>query len=73
MALATTVACSMYLKASNAATIDIFGSEVGISNDGTTIAVAAPYEAGAGSGVNGDQSDDSMPYAGAVYAFEGTY
>jgi hypothetical protein len=63
----------MYLKASNAETIDIFGSEAGISNDGTAIVVAAPDEDGGGSGVNSDQSDNSAPYAGAVYVFEGTY
>jgi hypothetical protein len=63
----------MYLKASNAETIDIFGSELGLSNDGTTIMVGAPYEAGSGTGVDADQADNSAPYAGAVYAFEGFF
>lgn len=63
----------MYLKASNAETVDIFGTTVGLASDGTTIAVSAMYENGGSAGVNGDQSDNSQPYAGAIYAFEGTY
>ncbi|MFT3697212.1 MAG: hypothetical protein QM831_28980 [Kofleriaceae bacterium] len=63
----------MALKASNAETTDIFGHQVAISNDGTTIAVAAPYEASASSGVGGNQADNSAPYAGAIYVFQGTY
>jgi hypothetical protein len=35
--------------------------------------VSAPYENGGSSGVNGDPTDNSPPYAGAIYAFEGTY
>lgn len=63
----------MYLKASNAEWIDIFGRQVAISKDGRTIAAAAPNEPSSASGVGGDQSDNSLPYAGAVYIFEGTY
>jgi hypothetical protein len=63
----------MYLKASNAETVDIFGSELGVAHDGTTIIVAAPYENGGSSGVDGDQTDNTQRSSGAIYAFEGTY
>ena len=33
------------------------------------MAVAAPYEASAATGIDGDQNDDSIPQAGAVYVF----
>jgi trimeric autotransporter adhesin len=63
----------LYLKGSNTESLDLFGSMVAVANDGTTIVVAAQYENGGSSGVDGDQSDNSQPYAGAAYAFEGTY
>jgi hypothetical protein len=66
-----------YLKASNTAggryegglpiTGDLFGSTVAISGD--IIAVGAPYEDSKASGVNGNQNDNSVPYAGAAYVF----
>ena len=58
-----------YLKASNAAAGDGFGSAITVSADGSTLAVAAPYEASAADGVDGDQSDDTAPNSGAVYFF----
>lgn len=63
----------LYLKGSNTEQLDIFGSLVAVSKDATTIAVSALYEAGGSSGVNGDETDNSQPYAGAIYAFEGAY
>jgi hypothetical protein len=42
---------------------------VALSQDGNTLAVSAYFEASAAKGVNGDQSDDSIPQAGAVYVF----
>ncbi len=58
-----------YIKASNAARSDNFGMNVALSGDGNTLAVAAPWESSAATGVNGNQHDDSIPQAGAVYVF----
>jgi hypothetical protein len=56
-----------YLKASNTETFDHFGISVSISGD--TVAVGAHSEEGGSAGVNGDQSDNSLVNAGAVYVF----
>lgn len=58
-----------YVKASNAGRGDYFGSSVDLSADGNTMAIAAHWEASAATGINGDQKDDSIPQAGAVYVF----
>jgi len=58
-----------YLKASNTGSGDHFGSAVALSADGNTLAVAAYWESSAATGVNGNQADDSIPQAGAVYVF----
>jgi hypothetical protein len=58
-----------YIKASNAGAGDYFGSFVTLSADGNTMAVAAHWESSAATGVNGNQADDSLPQAGAVYVF----
>ena len=58
-----------YIKASNAGQSDMFGLSLALSGDGNTLAVAAPWEASAATGVNGDQDDNSLPQAGAVYVF----
>jgi hypothetical protein len=58
-----------YVKASNAGAGDHFGSFVTLSADGNTMAVAAHWESSAVAGVNGNQADDSLPQAGAVYIF----
>jgi len=56
-----------YLKASNAGAGDEFGYSVAISGD--TLVVGADQEASNATGVNGNQSDDSLPGAGAAYVF----
>ena len=56
-----------YLKASNAATNDVFGNSVAISGD--TIVVGAYREASNATGVDGDQSDNSAVQSGAAYVF----
>jgi hypothetical protein len=61
-----------YVKASNPGLNDHFGSSVALSRDGNTMAVAAHWEASAATGVNGNQNDDSLPQAGAVYIFTRT-
>ena len=57
-----------YLKASNTEAGDQFGSAVAVS--GNLIAVAAENEQSQASGLNGDQSDNSLNSSGAVYLFE---
>jgi hypothetical protein len=58
-----------YIKASNPGQSDHFGIVVALSADGNTLAVSAYWEASAAKGINGDQNDDSIPQAGAVYVF----
>ncbi|MGQ9426471.1 histidine kinase [Gilvimarinus sp. F26214L] len=66
-----------YIKASNTHMIgdgftdvaDDFGHAVALSADGSTLAVGAYGEDGAGAGVNGDQHDHSAMGNGAVYVF----
>ena len=56
-----------YLKASNTDRTDEFGRSVAISGD--TVVVGALIEASSAAGVNGNQADNSMLGAGAVYVF----
>ena len=65
-----------YLKASNTEANDHFGNGgtldghgVALSGDGNTLAVSAPYESSGAKGVNGNQNDNSVYSAGAVYIF----
>ena len=58
-----------YVKASNTGGGDYFGSSVDLSADGNTMAVAAHWEASDATGINGNQADNSIPQAGAVYIF----
>jgi hypothetical protein len=57
-----------YLKASNPGAGDLFGETVAISGD--LIAIGAPGEDGAATGVGG--ADDSAEQSGAVYVFRRT-
>ncbi len=56
-----------YVKASNTGPIDSFGSSVSLS--GNTLAVGAPAEASAATGINGNEVDETANSAGAVYVF----
>jgi hypothetical protein len=63
-----------YVKASNTGAADQFsgglpGLTLVLSADGNTLAVGAPREDSAATGINGDQTDNSAPDAGAVYLF----
>ncbi|MGE3843203.1 MAG: integrin [Vicinamibacterales bacterium] len=58
-----------YVKASNTGQGDLFGMNIALSADGNTMVVAAPFESSAATGINGNQNDDSIPQAGAVYVF----
>jgi len=55
------------LQASNAEPGDTFGHSVDIAGD--TLVISAESEESSATGVNGDQSDNSVPHAGAVYVF----
>jgi len=71
-----------YLKASNTGASDHFGcggvlqghtgQGVALSADGTTLAIGAPHEGAGSAGINGNQRDDSVFNAGAVYVFART-
>jgi hypothetical protein len=56
-----------YLKASNPDASDYFGWSVAISGD--TIVVGAYGESSNATGVNGNEANDSLPFAGAAYVF----
>src|ERR1700741_830272 len=59
-----------YIKASNTAARDFFGWSIALSSDASTLAVGAPDEDSAATGIGGDQTDESAPSAGAVYVFQ---
>lgn len=63
----TTWTQQAYLKESNTDPGDRFGCSVAISDN--TIVVGAIGEASASTGVNGNQSDNTVPYSGAAYVF----
>jgi drug/metabolite transporter superfamily protein YnfA len=63
----TTWSQQAYLKASNPETYDNFGNAVAIAGD--TVVVASAWESSGATGVDGDQTDNSVPEAGAVYVF----
>jgi len=61
-----------YIKASNAGAADGLGNNsAAVSADGATLAIGAHGEASAANGIGGDQTDNSLMLAGAVYVFVG--
>jgi len=58
-----------YIKASNPDMGAEFGHTVALSVDGNTLAVAAIWESSGAKGINGNQTDKSVPQSGAVYVF----
>ncbi len=56
-----------YLKASNTDASDLFGTSVAVSDN--TVVVGATFEDSSATGVNGDQTDNSVENAGAAYVF----
>lgn len=58
-----------YIKASNPDIEDFFGTNLVLSADGNTLAVASIREQSSTRGINGDQDDNSLRHAGAVYIF----
>ena len=61
-----------YVKASNARANSYFGSTVSLSKDGSVLAVGANEESSNAKGINGDQSNQSLTRAGAVFVFKRT-
>ena len=57
-----------YIKASNTETNDAFG-RLDLSGDGLTLAVGTISEKSSATGINGDDTDNSLNRAGAVYIF----
>jgi hypothetical protein len=64
----TTWSQQAYIKADNADEFDEFGATVAVSGDGRTLITGARMENG-GTGINGDQNDNSTPESGAVYVW----
>lgn len=58
-----------YVKASNTNAGDQFGYAVALSADGATLAVGARGEASNATGIGGDQTNNALVNAGAVYVF----
>ncbi|MGL6159921.1 FG-GAP repeat protein [Microbulbifer sp.] len=58
-----------YIKASNPEENDWFGSSLALSSDGHVLAVGATGEDSAATGIDGNQADNSVDFAGAVYVF----
>ena len=66
----TTWSQQAYIKAENADEFDEFGVAVAVSGDGRRLIIGARMEGGGAVGINGNQSDNSTPEAGAVYVWE---
>jgi hypothetical protein len=58
-----------YVKASNTGADDYFGWSIALSGDANTLAVGAPDEASAATGIGGDQTNNSAIASGAVYVY----
>ncbi len=61
-----------YVKASNTGAGDEFGFSLALSADGNTLAVGALDEDSIATGIDGNQADNSVSSAGAVYVFTRT-
>ncbi len=64
----TTWSQQAYVKASNTGAGDRFGDRVAVSGD--RLAVSATREDSGATGIDGDQTSDAAPDAGAAYLFE---
>lgn len=58
-----------YLKPSFIDQSDNFGHLVDVSDDGSVVAVSAPWERSSSTGINGDPADNRLRGAGAGYLF----
>lgn len=59
-----------YIKASNTGQSDMFGYNVSMSSDGENLAIGAIWEESNATGINGDQTNNNLSRAGAVYIYE---
>jgi trimeric autotransporter adhesin len=57
------------VKAPNPDAGDLFGNSVALSASGSTLAIGALQERSKAKGINGNQADDSLAQAGAVYLY----
>ena len=67
--IGTTWLFQAYIKASNTDSGDDFGEDLGLSDDGSVLVVGAWDEDSNATGVEGDQTNNSIPRAGALYVF----
>jgi trimeric autotransporter adhesin len=58
-----------YVKSSNSAEGDAFGSSLALNADGSTLAVSSFGEDSNATGANGEQFNDNEPESGAVFVF----
>ncbi len=58
-----------YIKPSTADINDGFGFYLSLNSDGTRLAVASRLDSSSATGVDGDESDNSAPAAGAIFVF----
>jgi cysteine-rich repeat protein len=65
----TTWSQRSYVKATNTGAGDQLGYTLALSGDGLTLAVCAPAEDSAATGVGGDQTSNAAVDAGAVYVY----
>ena len=65
----TTWTQQAYVKPSNTAAGDEFGSSIALSRDGRTMVVGARGEDSGAKGVNGNEADNTVRGAGAAYVF----
>lgn len=60
---------SAYIKASKPDSLDLFGTTVGVTGDGTTVVVGASWQDSAATGVDGDPGNHDASRSGAVYSY----
>jgi hypothetical protein len=65
----TTWAQEAYIKSTHNEAFDEFGNTVALSADGRTMVAGARGEDSGATGVNGDQTDNSVDESGAAYIF----
>jgi len=65
----STWAQQAYVKASNTGQGDYFGISVSMDGDGNTLAVVARDEDSNATGINGDQTNNSARWSGALYLY----
>ncbi|WP_325894566.1 FG-GAP repeat protein [Grimontia sp. NTOU-MAR1] len=58
-----------FIKASNAGASDQFGTSVSLSSNGNTLAVGATKEKSNDTGINGNETDNSVSSRGAAYVY----